>query len=89
MAHLEYSSDLRWCGTHVEGEYVRSAKSSNWLGCRDRAGVAVVLTAAIEILKRSFATSTADVLLSCTEEAACSCARHAELKIHWESEVGL
>ena len=62
-AHLDTVPICVGCQPHLEGDYVRSSNPQTGLGADNRAGSAVILTAALEILRKEIASSAPHVLL--------------------------
>jgi tripeptide aminopeptidase len=80
MAHLDTVPICAGTRPIVEGDYVRSANPATGLGADDRAGVAVVLTAALEIIKRRLPHPPLTFFWPVQEEVGLFGARHGELK---------
>jgi tripeptide aminopeptidase len=81
MAHLDTVPICAGTKPIIDGDYVRSANPATGLGADDRAGVATVLTAAIEIIKRRLPHPPLTFFWPVQEEVGLFGARHAELKL--------
>jgi len=81
MAHLDTVPLCVGSKPVVQGDIVRSASPQTGLGADDRAGCAVVLTAALEILRRRLPHPPLVFLWPVQEEVGLYGARHANLAL--------
>ncbi len=81
MAHLDTVPLCVGTKPVVSGELVRSGVSTTGVGADDRAGCAVVLTAALEILRRGLPHPPLVFLWPVQEEVGLFGARHAQLSL--------
>lgn len=76
MAHMDTVPVCVGAKPVISGGYVKSADPATGLGADDRAGVGVVLTTAIEVLKRRLPTPPLTFLFAIQEEIGLYGARH-------------
>lgn len=81
MAHMDTVPLCEGAKPVVRGSRVVPADKNTALGADDRAGVAVVLTAALEILRRNLPHPPLTFLFSVQEELGLFGARHAQLNL--------
>lgn len=81
MAHLDTVPLCEGARPVVRGDLVEPADANTALGADDRAGAAVVLTAALEILRRRLPHPPLVFLWTVQEEIGLFGARHAQLKL--------
>lgn len=81
MAHMDTVPLCIGCKPVVVGEYVESADKSTGLGADDRGGCAVVLTAALEILRRKLPHPPLTFFWPVQEEVGLFGARFANLEL--------
>jgi len=79
MAHLDTVPICLGTIPVLEGDHIRSGNPQTGLGADDRAGVAVVLTAALEILRRKLPHPPLTFFWPVQEEVGLHGARHATL----------
>jgi tripeptide aminopeptidase len=79
MAHMDTVPICRGAQPKLEGDFVRSADPKTGLGADDRAGVAVVLSAALAILRRKLPHPPLAFFWPIQEEIGLYGARFAEL----------
>jgi tripeptide aminopeptidase len=77
-AHMDTVPICVGCKPKLNGDYVRSANPTSGLGGDDRAGVATVLTAALEILKRNLPHPPLTFCWFIQEEIGLQGARHIQ-----------
>jgi tripeptide aminopeptidase len=81
MAHMDTVPICVGCKPKRDGDVVRSANPNTGLGADDRSGVAVVLTAALEILRRKLPHPPLTFFWPIQEEVGLHGARHAQLAL--------
>ncbi len=81
MAHMDTVPICRGARPIIDGNFVRSADPSTGLGADDRAGVAVTLSAALEILERKLPHPPLTFFWPIQEEIGLYGARFAPLKL--------
>lgn len=81
MAHMDTVPLCIGCKPTVVGEFVESADKSTGLGADDRGGCAVVLTAALEILRRKLPHPPLTFFWPVQEEVGLFGARYANLEL--------
>jgi tripeptide aminopeptidase len=81
MAHMDTVPICVGSKPTRSGEFVRSSDPKTGLGADDRAGVAVVLTAAVEILRRKLPHPPLTFLWTVQEEVGLYGARCADIKL--------
>jgi tripeptide aminopeptidase len=81
MAHMDTVPICVGAKPKLAGNVVRSADATTGLGADDRSGVAVVLTAALEILRRKLPHPPLTFFWPVQEEVGLHGARHAKLSL--------
>ncbi|MDZ4818982.1 MAG: M20/M25/M40 family metallo-hydrolase [Planctomycetota bacterium] len=81
MAHMDTVPICEGARPVIDGEQIRSADPKTGLGADDRAGVAAVLTAALEILRNKLPHPPLTFFWPIQEEIGLHGARHAEVKM--------
>lgn len=81
MAHMDTVPLCQGCKPVVVGDYVESADKTTGLGADDRGGCAVVLTAALEILRRKLPHPPLTFFWPVQEEVGLFGARFANLEL--------
>lgn len=79
MAHVDTVPICVGCEPVVDGELIRSANSQTGLGGDDRAGVAVIMTAVIEILRQGLPHPPLTLFFAVQEEIGLNGARYVSV----------
>lgn len=87
MAHMDTVPICLGCKPVVDGDFVRSADPNTGLGADDRAGAAVILSAALAILRNKLPHPPLTFFWPIQEEIGLYGARHVDVKLLGEPKL--